>query len=107
MPEIRGADLAAALSARRELGPDYDEAVADRLAEQLNDEIARRVAARQHTERTRVRTAYSSGQKVLVTIVALVVGMLASGIVATTHVPWMGLVVWAAVVAVVITVSKG
>lgn len=105
MSEIRGADLTAALSARRDLGPEYDEAIADRLAEQLNDEITRRVAAQLRTEHTPVRTAYSSGQKVLVTIIALAIGMLATGIVATSNASWMGLVIWATVATVAIRVN--
>jgi hypothetical protein len=122
MSDIRGADLAAALSARRELGPEYDEAVADRLAEKLNEEVARQVALRLAAERAAGRPTdrgagppaggaaqrgrYGSGQKVLVTIVALAVGALASGIVATTQASWMGLVIWAAVSVVAVTVNR-
>ncbi|MEW2359344.1 hypothetical protein [Spirillospora sp. NPDC029432] len=39
-------DLAAALAARRELGPDYDDAFIETLAERIDEQLAARAAAR-------------------------------------------------------------
>ena len=41
-----GTDIAAAAAAHRELGPDYDAAVAEGLIERISDEIDKRVDAR-------------------------------------------------------------
>lgn len=51
----QGDEVAAALRAGRELGPEYDEAVASSLIERIDDTIAERV--RHHMAEQRVETA--------------------------------------------------
>jgi hypothetical protein len=46
MPEGVGDDIAAAVAAHRELGPEYDSAVAEALVDRIGAEIDRRIDAR-------------------------------------------------------------
>lgn len=107
MSEPRRDELSAALSTRRELGPEYDEAVADHLAEKLHEEITRQVETRLSQERNALPQRLTSSQKVAITIVALVTGFLTTGAVVSADTAWLGAVIWTAVALIGISVNVG
>jgi hypothetical protein len=51
MQENRRTEIAASMAAHRDLGPGYDEAIAEGLVERLGEEIDRRVDARVQTHK--------------------------------------------------------
>ena len=65
MDQAARTDIAAAAAAHRELGPDYDAAVAEGLIERISDEIDKRVDARLGTSprssRSPAETSQSAG----------------------------------------------
>jgi len=97
--------MAAALGARRELGPEYDEAVAARLADRMHEEIARQVQARLEQERAAHPQRMTSGQKVAITIVALVTGFLTTAAVVQMGAPALAIVAWIAVALIGLSVN--
>lgn len=78
-------EIAAALAARRELGPDYEDAIAASLAERVEREIVTRVdaglAARAVVKQERRRSEATS---ITIGVVSLVAGIPVTGIVAGT-----------------------
>ena len=93
-------DVEAALGARRELGPDYEDAVAASLAERVEELVARRTGQlevtpedRQH-ERTEEKA--DGDGRFIIALVSLGAGIPITGIVhdsvATTAIAWAGLV---------------
>lgn len=68
MEQAARTDIAAAAAAHRELGPDYDAAVAEGLIERISDEIDKRVDARLGTSprssRSPAETSRSAGDMV-------------------------------------------
>ena len=78
-------EIAAALAARRELGPDYEDAIAASLAERVEREIVTRVdaglAARTVVKQERRRSETTS---IAIGITSLIAGIPVTGIVAGT-----------------------
>lgn len=107
MSETQKQDIEAALAARRDLGPEYDEAVAARLADRMHEEIARQVQARLEQERGArpVPQRMSSGQRVAITIVAMAMGLLTTAVVVLGHAAALGIVIWIAVALIGLAVN--
>lgn len=107
MSESQKHDIEAALGARRDLGPEYDEAVAARLADQMHEEIARQVQARLEQERAARPTPQrmTSGQRVAITIVAMVMGLLTTGVAVAGGAAALAIVVWIAVALIGLAVN--
>jgi hypothetical protein len=109
-PGLPREDLAAALQARRELGPDYDAAFADSLAERVDQTIQARLAASQG-QRAAFDPARLTGahhfdaageRRVTITIacVSLGVSIPLTGIAAGMHSLAALLIIWAGIVMV-------
>jgi hypothetical protein len=104
-PEVRR-DVEAALEARRELGPEYDDHIAAGLAERVDELVAMRIADTRigNQERLFDREDERSGrrQRFVLGIVSLGAGIPISGIAATQAEPGLlGLAVaWAGIVGV-------
>ena len=104
-PEMRR-DVEAALEARRELGPEYDDHIAAGLAERVDELVAMRIADARiaNQERQFDREDEQSGrrQRFVLGIVSVGAGIPISGIAATQADPGiLGLVVaWAGIVGV-------
>ena len=113
--ELTPDEIAAALAARRELGPDYEDAIAASLAEKVEREIAARVEAgripakreeRERPVRGHDTEASSARAATFLGAASLIAGIPVTGIVAgTSHgnvaaigIAWAGiaLVNWAA-----------
>jgi hypothetical protein len=107
-PGLPRDDLAAALQARRELGPDYDAAFAESLAERVDQTIQARLAAfhgRPATEpdvRLRSDRAAAGERRVAITVacVSLGVSIPLSGIAAGMHSLAALMVIWTGIVLV-------
>lgn len=85
--DLTPTEIAAALAARRELGPEYEDAIAASLAERVEREIARRVDAAPvaPAQPTRSRPRESSGNDGRwIGIASLIAGIPVTGIVAGT-----------------------
>ncbi|MBB5131039.1 hypothetical protein HNP84_000745 [Thermocatellispora tengchongensis] len=96
-------DLHAALAARRDLGPDYEDAVVAGFLEKVEEQIERRVdarltAARPHPARTRTQDA----QALALAIVSLVLGVGGSAIALNSESNAFegALLIWIGVIAV-------
>ncbi|HEV2344072.1 MAG TPA: hypothetical protein VGS97_08270 [Actinocrinis sp.] len=100
--ELTPEEIAAALAARRELGPEYEDAIAASLADRFEREIAARVAATRNPPKPERRhhDAHSSDRaSTWLAISSLVAGIPVTGIVAgTSHgnvfaigVAWVGI----------------
>jgi hypothetical protein len=104
-PEVRR-DVEAALEARRELGPEYDDHIAAGLAERVDELVAMRIADTRIANQERLfdREDERSGrrQRFVLGIVSLGAGIPISGIAATQAEPGLlGLAVaWAGIVGV-------
>jgi hypothetical protein len=104
-PGLPRDDLAAALAARRELGPDYDDAFIETLVDRIEETLAaRQAAATAHrAKRDRdlgKRARQQRDNHLALAIVSLIVAVPLSGIAAgTVGLPGL-LVAWAAIVAV-------
>lgn len=95
-PRLPRDDLAAAMAARRELGPDYDDAFVETVVERLQEsmEIRKAPAAKPRPARE------GGGQKMSVTIVSLVVAIPLTAIAAgTSGIPGL-LIAWAGLVLI-------
>jgi hypothetical protein len=109
-PGLPRDDLAAALQARRELGPDYDAAFAESLAERVDQTIAARLAAGRGTplgDDPAVRHAYdrdtAAGERrvtIAIACVSLGVSIPLSGIAAGMHSLAALMIIWAGIVMV-------
>jgi hypothetical protein len=104
-------DLAAALQARRELGPDYDAAFAESLVERVDQTVAARLAAAGRpaspgddpvAARAYERANADGERKVTITIacVSLGVSIPLSGIAAGMHSLAALLIIWTGIVMV-------
>ena len=100
--ELTPEEIAAALAARRELGPEYEDAIAASMADRIEREIAARVdAGRIPTKRERREHEPHSGDRSATFLAAasLIAGIPITGIVAgTSHgnvfaigVAWLGI----------------
>ena len=103
-PEVRR-DVEAALEARRELGPEYDEHIAAGLAERVDELVAIRIADARiaNQERFFDREDERSGrrQRFVLGIVSLGAGIPITGITAGTDLGIVGLIVaWTGIVGV-------
>jgi len=80
-------EIAAALAARRELGPEYEDAIAASLAERVEREIAARVDAAVNPQpapvpAARAKRQHDTSSLTTVGVVSLVTGVPVTGIVA-------------------------
>jgi hypothetical protein len=92
-------DLAAALAARRELGPDYDAAFLDKVVDRLDTSIEARLTA-QLTERLRHDTTEAKkdrSSRVTIAVVSLIAAIPASGIAAAAGKSGGVFIVWLAI----------
>jgi hypothetical protein len=110
-PGLPRDDLAAALQARRELGPDYDAAFVETLADRVDQAIAARLTAARDASTgaaPAVPKAYDRGavaageRKVTITIacVSLGVSIPLSGIAAGMHSLSALLIIWTGIVMI-------
>ena len=93
-PELPRDDIAASLAARRELGPDYDAAFAEAVAERIERAVAARrpvVAESEKAERAMALTVVCVTLGVSIPVTAIAAGQ--------TGLPGL-LIVWAALVAI-------
>jgi len=99
-------DIEAALAARRELGPEYNDPIAAGLAERVEQLAAFRMAELQHQSQARDQQAKAEqtarGQRLALGIVSLVMGVPITGISASYVDPSLlgVLVSWAGIVGV-------
>jgi hypothetical protein len=99
-------DIEAALAARRELGPEYQESIAAGLAERVEQLAAMRTAELRHEAQIQEREANEEksirGQRLALAIVSLGVGVPITGIAASTVEPAVVgvLISWAGIVGV-------
>jgi hypothetical protein len=112
MSEIRPEELSATLAARRELGPEYDTALVEALAERVEQVVQARVTAQQLAAPPPPRpssTALSAGQRVAIAAISLGVAIPCLAIagdvagVAGVAITWAGI----AVVNVAAAISPG
>jgi hypothetical protein len=84
--DLTPTEIAAALAARRELGPEYEDAIAASLAERVEREIARRVdgVPAAPAPPARVRAAPSGNDGRWIATASLIAGIPVTGIVAGT-----------------------
>jgi hypothetical protein len=114
-PGLPRDDLAAALQARRELGPDYDAAFAESLAERVDQTIQARLAAAQprpselHPWQQQVndRSNAAGERRVVVTVacVSFGVSIPLSGIAAGMHSLAALVIIWTGIVMVNVAVN--
>lgn len=112
-PGLPRDDLAAALQARRELGPDYDAAFAESLAERIDQTMAARLAAYRGAApapapvpaAAHERANAAGERKVTITIacVSLGVSIPLSGIAAGMHSLAALMIIWTGIVMVNLT----
>ena len=76
-------EIAAALAARRELGPEYEDAIAASLADRFERELAARVDAVRNPPAPRTREAGANDSR-WIAITSLIAGIPVTGIVAGT-----------------------
>ena len=99
-------DIEAALAARRELGPEYQDPIAAGLAERVEQLAAIRTAELRHQAQIQEREANEEkstrGQRLALAIVSLGVGVPITGIAASTVEPAVVgvLISWAGIVGV-------
>lgn len=84
--DLTPTEIAAALAARRELGPEYEDAIAASLAERVEREIARRVDAAPVApgKPARARAESSANDGRWIATASLIAGIPVTGIVAGT-----------------------
>ena len=109
-PGLPRDDLAAALQARRELGPDYDAAFAESLAERVDQTVAARLAAARGAPlgddpaglRAHDRANAAGERRVTITIACFSLGVSIplSGIAAGMHSLAALLIIWTGIVMV-------
>ncbi|WP_433240534.1 hypothetical protein ACQPYK_34645 [Streptosporangium sp. CA-135522] len=99
-------ELRAAVAARRDLGPDYEDSLVEGFLDKMDQEIDRRVedriTARSRKEAPAVRPSVDAGQRLALSIVSLVFGVSATAGIAVTsgeNIPvvvililWLGIV---------------
>ncbi|MER5319111.1 hypothetical protein [Streptosporangium roseum] len=97
-------ELRAAVAARRELGPEYEDSLVEGFLEKMDQEIDRRVddriAARSRKDAPAIRPSVDAGQRLALSIISLVFGVPATaGIAASTDggivlilILWLGIV---------------
>ncbi|GAA1568693.1 hypothetical protein GCM10009678_59330 [Actinomadura kijaniata] len=98
-------DLVAAMAARRELGPDYDDAFVESLADRIEETLRTRMAIQQREDHRVARTAdrqarSERGSTLALAIVSLVAAVPLSGIGAGTEGLAGLLTVWIGIVLV-------
>ncbi|GGO75123.1 hypothetical protein [Nonomuraea cavernae] len=101
-----GDELRAAVSARRDLGPDFEDAVVESFLDKMGKEIDRRVDERVAATTGKGKKAAKSGgpghgQRLALAIVSLSLGTLATlALTATQGNPWVIPAIWFAIVLV-------
>jgi len=112
MSEIPREELSATLAARRELGPEYDAALVESLAERVEQVVQARMAAQQVAVPPPARapaTVLSAGMRVAIAVVSLGMAIPCTAIagdvagVAGVAITWAGI----AVVNVAAAISSG
>ncbi|WP_031159527.1 hypothetical protein [Streptosporangium roseum] len=97
-------ELRAAVAARRELGPEYEDSLVEGFLEKMDQEIDRRVddriAARSGKDAPAVRPSVDAGQRLALSIVSLIFGISATAGIAVSAedgmlvilILWLGIV---------------
>ncbi|MQY08465.1 hypothetical protein ACRB68_65740 [Actinomadura sp. RB68] len=101
MPRLSREDLAAALAARRELGPDYDDAFLDSVVDRLQETMPARAGAPAPKRPAPAARPQGGRDLSLVMALASLLAAIPLSAIAAVQVGGFGLVVaWAAIVAV-------
>ncbi|MDP9866679.1 MULTISPECIES: hypothetical protein [Streptosporangium] len=107
-------ELRAAVAARRDLGPDYEDSLVEGFLEKMDQEIDRRVddriAARSRKEAPAVRPSVDAGQRLALSIVSLVFGASATTGISVTaqEIPVVViLILWLGIVGVNVAFALG
>ncbi|MDR8415017.1 hypothetical protein MTP10_40595 [Nonomuraea sp. 3-1Str] len=100
-----GDELRAAVSARRDLGPDYEDALIESFLDKMGQEVDRRVderlAAVPKAKDLAKRSRAADGQRLALAIVSLALGTVATIALSVGNVSgWVIPVIWFAIVAV-------
>jgi hypothetical protein len=97
-----GDELRAAVQARKELGPDYEDALVESFLEKMDQEIDRRVADRLAQQRSAAAVPHSAGggQRLALAIVSLVLGVMGTVGALAAETPVAVLVIWLGIAAV-------
>lgn len=106
-----GDELRAAVQARRDLGPDYEDAVVESFLDKMGKEVDRRVderlAAANPKALAKQRKA-AEGQRLALAIVSLALGTLATIAIATSGGPERAfLIIWLGIVLVNLVFALG
>ncbi|MFJ2029843.1 hypothetical protein [Streptosporangium sp. NPDC087985] len=105
-------ELRAAVAARRDLGPEYEDSLVEGFLDKMDQEIDRRVddriAARSRKEAPAVRPAVEAGQRLALAIVSVVLGVVSTVALAfaDTHAFVIPLV-WAGIISVNVAFTLG
>ncbi|MEV0145638.1 MULTISPECIES: hypothetical protein [unclassified Nonomuraea] len=100
-----GDELRAAVSARRDLGPDYEDALVESFLDKMGQEVDRRVderlAAAPRAKDLARQSRAADGKRLALAIVSLALGTLATIALSVGNVSgWVIPVIWFAIVAV-------
>jgi hypothetical protein len=115
MSDIPRDELRATLAARQELGPDYDAALVDSLAERVEQVVQARVAAQQVTAppppvapvAPAPSTGQSAGERIAIALGSLVLAIPSTAIAGDAGGKFGVAVVWIGVVAVNVAMGIG
>lgn len=104
MSSSTGDELKAAVSARRDLGPDFEDAIVESFLDKMGQEVDRRVDERLATAAPSMRQVtndkVADGQRLALAIVSMVMGTGATIAMAESKSPMeMFLIVWLGIVA--------
>ncbi|MEU8245118.1 hypothetical protein [Nonomuraea sp. NPDC048916] len=103
-----GDELRAAVSARRDLGPDFEDAIVESFLDKMGKEVDRRVDERLAVtgKKATGRSTVSQGQRLALAIVSLSLGTLATVALAITSADlWVIPVIWFGIVLVNVVFS--
>ncbi|GAA3128872.1 hypothetical protein GCM10010466_19470 [Planomonospora alba] len=78
MDRSPGDELRAAVEARRELGPEFEDSLIEGFLEKMDAEIDRRVDQRLAAHTPAIRPSVAAGQRLALSIVSLSLGVLAT-----------------------------
>ncbi|MBG0818076.1 hypothetical protein [Planomonospora sp. ID82291] len=104
-----GDELRAAVEARRELGPEFEDSLVEGFLEKMDTEIDRRVDQRLAAHTPAVRPSVAAGQRLALAIVSLSLGVIATvGLAfAGDHALYLIAFIWFGIVGVNFAFTKG
>lgn len=105
-------DLRAAVAARRDLGPEYEDSLVEGFLDKMDQEIDRRVddriAARSRKEAPAVRPSVDAGQRLALSIVSVVFGVISTVALAVTDTEsYVMVLVWLGIISVNVAFALG